>query len=1036
MLTDPSLPGQGPGAAGNGNFVLTDLRLVVEPGALAVHLTGAQADYAQDGYPVADAIDAKPDSGWAVSGGTGKPHTAVFTCAPLDLPAGATLVATLAQQSPYGQHLLGRLRLAVSDSATPPAAAVPEDVVAALAVAAGARSAAQQAAVLAWYRGIAPALAPARARQAELLAAAKGPAAATAMVMRERPGDGAPSTAIHVRGAWLVTGETVTAGVPAALPPLPDGAVANRLALARWLVAPGNPLTARVTVNRFWEQVFGTGIVASSDDFGAQGQPPSHPELLDWLASDFVGHGWQVKRLLRTIVTSATYRQGAHVSAAKLERDPANRLLARAPRFRVEAEMVRDVALAAAGLLSARIGGPSVFPLQPDGIWDTPYNGDRWETSAGEERWRRGLYTFWKRSSPYPAFTTFDAPSREVCMLRRPRTDTPLQALVTLNDVAFVDAARGLARRLAREGGATPASRCAYGFRLCTAHAADARQVQGARRALRARARALRRRPRGRGAAGRGRRRRRAARRARGAGGGRQRAAQPRPDPDPGVTMDPLHPLRALGALDARRGLDRRAFLRETALGLGALALGALAAPALHGGEGQGAPGSAGAAPPPLPAKAKNVIFLFMAGAPSQVDLFDHKPKLNELNGQAIPDSFVKGERFAFIKGTPRLLGSPFAFARHGKSGQELSEILPHLAGVADELAIVRSVHTDQFNHGPAQVLMNCGSALFGRPSMGAWATYGLGSANRNLPGFVVMLSGQNIPDGGTSCWSNGFLPSYYQGVQFRSTGDPVLALADPAGMAAGDRRAALDAIRALNQQRLDAIGDPEIATRIAAYELAFRMQTAVPELTDLATRDQGGARALRHRAGQGDVRQQLPDGAPPGRARRALRAALPPRLGPARRVRRQQHRQAPAAALRRHRPGRGRADHRPQAPRPARQHAGGVGRRVRAHADERGPRRRAVHGPRPPPARLHHVDGRRRHQAGRDHRRDRRAGLPADRRSGERARPARDHAAPAGVRAHQADLPLPGAGLQADGRGGRGGEEAAGVRRDPHPRG
>ncbi len=294
--------------------------------------------------------------------------------------------------------------------------------------------------------------------------------------------------------------------------------------------------------------------------------------------------------------------------------------------------------------------------------------------------------------------------------------------------------------------------------------------------------------------------------------------------------MDPRHALHPL------RSLDRRAFLRETALGLGALAMGTLAAPALHGGEGQGAPDPLAPRAPPLPAKAKNVIFLFMAGAPSQVDMFDHKPKLNELNGQAIPDSFVKGERFAFIKGTPRLLGSPFAFARHGKSGQEFSEILPHLAGVADELAIVRSVHTDQFNHGPAQVLMNCGSALFGRPSMGAWTTYGLGSVNRNLPGFVVMLSGQNIPDGGTSCWSNGFLPSYYQGVQFRSTGAPVLALADPAGMAAGDRRTALDAIRALNQQHLDIVGDPEIATRIAAYELAFRMQTAVPELTDLAS--------------------------------------------------------------------------------------------------------------------------------------------------------------------------------------------------------
>jgi hypothetical protein len=224
-----------------------------------------------------------------------------------------------------------------------------------------------------------------------------------------------------------------------------------------------------------------------------------------------------------------------------------------------------------------------------------------------------------------------------------------------------------------------------------------------------------------------------------------------------------------------------------------------------------------------------------MAGAPSQLDLFDYKPRLKELTGKPVPESVIKGERFAFIKGTPNLLGTPFEFARHGRSGQELSSLLPHLATVADDIAIVRTMHTDQFNHGPAQVLVNCGSALFGRPSMGSWVTYGLGTENQNLPGYVVFLSGENIPDGGTSCWSNGFLPSYYQGVQFRSAGDPVLFLGDPAGMAPGDRRASLDAVRTINQHHLGALGDPEIATRIASYELAFRMQTSVPELTDIA---------------------------------------------------------------------------------------------------------------------------------------------------------------------------------------------------------
>ena len=284
-------------------------------------------------------------------------------------------------------------------------------------------------------------------------------------------------THVHNRGSFLDPGDKVTAAVPEAFNPLPAGAAANRLGMAKWLVSRENPLTARVLANRYWAQFFGTGIVETQEDFGTQGQPPSHPELIDWLAVDFMDGGWSMKRLCKTIVMSATYRQSSRVTPELVERDRFNRLLARGPRVRFDAEMLRDNVLAVSGLLSRKIGGPSVMPIQPPGIWASVYSGEKWETSAGEDRHRRGIYTFVKRTSPYPSMLAFDGTSRETCAIRRIVTNTPLQALVTLNDPVYVEAAQALARKMMAEGGATPADRVRFGINQVLGRPATALQL-------------------------------------------------------------------------------------------------------------------------------------------------------------------------------------------------------------------------------------------------------------------------------------------------------------------------------------------------------------------------------------------------------------------------------------------------------------------------------------------------------------------------------------------------------------------------------
>lgn len=286
-------------------------------------------------------------------------------------------------------------------------------------------------------------------------------------VMVELEGNRARTTRVFERGNWMVHGDTVRPGVPEVLPSMPEEYPDNRLGLARWLVSKQNPLTARVTVNRLWAQLFGTGIVKTVSDFGSQGSPPSHPELLDWLALQFMNeHDWSVKKQLKQMVMSATYRQASNVPPKLRELDPNNRLLARGPRIRLTAEQVRDQALAVAGLLSDKMYGPSVMPPQPDGLWQVVYSGLEWKTSPGEDKYRRALYTYWRRTNPYPSMIAFDAPSREVCVAQRVNTNTPLQALVTLNDPVYVEAASGLARRIIETASGETEEQLRTGYRL------------------------------------------------------------------------------------------------------------------------------------------------------------------------------------------------------------------------------------------------------------------------------------------------------------------------------------------------------------------------------------------------------------------------------------------------------------------------------------------------------------------------------------------------------------------------------------------
>ncbi len=449
-------------------------------GPKPIALAQATADFEQTDFPVAKAIDgdAAGKTGWAVGPQTGQPHEAVFaTAAPVGFEGGTILSFQLVQG--YGaQHTLGRLRLSAT-TASPPPRALPGNVQKILTVAASERTAEQKAELARFYRSIAPELQPLRDQIAQLDGQLKAleKQIPTTPVLRELAANQRRVTHVMLKGNYLAPGDIVQPVLPAAFHPLPSGATTDRLGVARWLVDRENPLSGRVAVNRFWAQLFGRGLVETEEDFGTQGAAPTHPELLDWMAVEFA-KTWDVKALLKLIVNSATYRQSSLASPDLMQKDYFNRLLARGPRVRLEAEMVRDQALAISGLLSRKQGGPSVFPPQPDGLWRAAFNGERtWATSQGEDRYRRGLYTFWRRTVPYPSMATFDAPSREICSIRRISTNTPLQAFVTLNDPAFVECAQALARRIILEGGRTPETRAAYGLRLCLARPAQGKQI-------------------------------------------------------------------------------------------------------------------------------------------------------------------------------------------------------------------------------------------------------------------------------------------------------------------------------------------------------------------------------------------------------------------------------------------------------------------------------------------------------------------------------------------------------------------------------
>lgn len=480
VLPDKSLPKNGPGRADNGNFVLTTFRVETSPqdtppGSSAHKFSEARADYSQKEWDITLAINDQAQDGWAVSPQIGKRHVAAFRFAePIEVESSVQLRITLDQSyTQTSAHNIGRFRLSVTNYSGPvQLEGLSSDIVAALKVKAENRNPQQRDLLAKYYHSIDPTLAALQRKVAEHAKQAPPAPATKAQSVRERS---EPRVLrVHLRGNFLTPGDAVPINTPQVLPPIATRSDdPDRLDLARWLFSPTNPLPARVTVNRIWQRYFGRGLVETTDDFGLQGEKPSHPKLLDWLASELQSSKWQLKHMHRLIVTSATYRQAAANRQDLWEKDPENRLLARQSRRRVEAEIVRDLALTASGLLDPRIGGASVKPAQPSKHAGLTYsNSAKWQTSGGGNRYRRGLYTFFQRTSPFPMLMTFDAPDATSCTARRSSSNTPLQALTLWNDAVFFECAQRLARRIIDE---VPrdltetllSDRIDHGFQLC-----------------------------------------------------------------------------------------------------------------------------------------------------------------------------------------------------------------------------------------------------------------------------------------------------------------------------------------------------------------------------------------------------------------------------------------------------------------------------------------------------------------------------------------------------------------------------------------
>jgi hypothetical protein len=464
VLPHESLPDWGPGLCAyegpRGDFFLSEFEVRVPPKAARIEVAkasesfGGTAAYGKGVSGAAAATDGVMSSGWSTTGRQGRAEAAVFELAQ-PIAAGDPIMVTLRFERHFACPL-GRFRLSVTDTAGAEARGHSAEVEAALTKAPQSRSSEEREALLRRFLSTAPEVSD-RVKEIERLEATLRGGLST-LVMQERPKDNPRPTHRHHRGEFTQPEEKVSPAVPAFLPQLPADAPADRLALAKWLVSPTNPLTARVTVNRQWQAFFGRGIVATVEDFGYQGDLPSHPELLDWLAVSFReptesgGLGWSLKQLHRLIVTSNTYRQDSTVTPPLAARDPQNLLLARGPRVRLEAEVIRDSMLKAAGLLSPKMDGPGVRPPQPEGVTEVAYGAPTWQPSQGEDRHRRGIYTFQKRTAPFAFTTTFDGPSGEACIARREVSNSPLQALTLLNDPMFVEIAQALGRLAATAG--------------------------------------------------------------------------------------------------------------------------------------------------------------------------------------------------------------------------------------------------------------------------------------------------------------------------------------------------------------------------------------------------------------------------------------------------------------------------------------------------------------------------------------------------------------------------------------------------------